>query len=318
MLQRIALGAVGIAALLVTMGAMAASKMADRMERLRAEKLEPRFEKLKPVSLPKTPPKPGEWLAEFAELGQSVAEYRAGKPERPTPERRTIYLQPIGEFAGARAKILSATADYTERFFGLPVRTLETLPLSEIPPTARRRNPHPGGGQEQILAPYLIEQVLFARKPRDAIAILGLTNVDLYPGPSWNYAFGQAAPDLGVGVWSLYRNGDPEESAAAFRLCLKRAIATATHELGHLFGVMHCVAWECQMNGVNHQEEADSRPLDLCPACLQKVIWFGGADPEKRYRRLAEFARQQGLTTETSRFEKKAALCVGSPRTRAP
>ena len=44
----------------------------------------------------------------------------------------------------------------------------------------------------------------------------------------------KAAPEQGVGIWSIYRNGDPEKSPEELKLCLMRTIQTAAHELGHV------------------------------------------------------------------------------------
>ena len=304
MARRIVLWGVGALAAATAVGVLAAAAAKKpRDVELRAEKLEPRFERLKALHAAKTPPKPGEWLESFPEKGQSVAEFMREMPDRPTAKRRTIYLQPIGAFAGARGRILAATADYVERFFGLPVKTLPAVPLSQIPAEARRV--HPSWGNEQILAPWVNNNLLYDKKPADAVAMLGLTDVDLYPEPSWNFVFGQAATDLGVGVWSIWRDGDPEKQ---FKRVLTRAIQTATHEIGHLFGLAHCIGFECQMNGSNNREEADSRPLEVCPACLQKLCAFTGSDPVVRFTRLAEFADAQGFAEEAQKLRASAKL----------
>ena len=39
---------------------------------------------------------------------------------------------------------------------------------------------------------------------------------------------GEANLPQHTGVWSIYRNGDPETD---FRLCLSRTLGTASHEL---------------------------------------------------------------------------------------
>ena len=130
--------------------------------------------------------------------------------------------------------------------------------------------------------------------------------MDLYPDPTWNFVFGQALPDQGVGIWSIARLCD-HATASGFGQCLRRTIGTATHEIGHLLAIDHCVAWECQMNGRNSLEEADSGPLDVCPVCLQKLAWFGGFDPAERLRRLAELAREQGMASEATRLEQAAS-----------
>lgn len=43
------------------------------------------------------------------------------------------------------------------------------------------------------------------------------------------------------------------------------------HEIGHLFGMKHCVFHLCIMNGCNHYEEFDSKPLYMCVICLRKL-----------------------------------------------
>ena len=54
------------------------------------------------------------------------------------------------------------------------------------------------------------------RRPEDAVAVLGLTTSDLWPGEGWNFVFGQASLRDRIGVWSLYRFGDPERSDADY------------------------------------------------------------------------------------------------------
>ena len=233
---------------------------------------------------------------------------RDASRRRGTGSTRTIYFKPIGTFDGTQAKILEATVDYTGRFFGLPVKMLEPASLSELPADAFRN--HPVSGEVQALTTYLIAQLLKPALPQDAIALIGLTTVDLYPAPSWNFVFGEAYPDEGLGVWSIARFGDPS-SPRGFSRCLRRTIDTAVHEIGHLCAIDHCVAWECQMNGRNSLEESDSSPLDLCPACLQKLAWFTGADPAARLEKLAQFARQQGYSADAALLEKEARLVRG-------
>ncbi|MGE5192634.1 MAG: Zn-dependent protease, partial [Deltaproteobacteria bacterium] len=64
----------------------------------------------------------------------------------------------------------------------------------------------------------------------------------LKPGEGWNFVFGQASLSDRVGVWSIYRFGNPEKSADDYKLCLRRTLATAVHETGHMLGIKHCTA----------------------------------------------------------------------------
>jgi archaemetzincin len=205
-------------------------------------------------------------------------------------------VQPLGEFSAIQRKIISLTADFMGRYFGLPVIVKDDLPLSIIPAGARRT--HPAWGDRQILTSYVLSHVLGPRLPRDAVAYIAFTTSDLWPGPGWNFVFGQASLRDRVGIWSIYRNGDPEAGPAAFRLCLLRTMKTASHEMGHMFSMLHCTAYECNMCGSNHREESDRRPIACCPDCVAKIWWATGADPVERYRNLADFCREHGLSTE--------------------
>jgi archaemetzincin len=49
------------------------------------------------------------------------------------------------------------------------------------------------------------------------------------------------------------------------------------------------------MNGSNHQEERDRRPLHLCPVCLRKLLWNLQAEPVPYLKRLGAFCRERGL-----------------------
>jgi archaemetzincin len=275
----------------------ASGKAEDRIQQLAAmiEHLRPLCEKLEK-------PRPGDWLAVHHEPGQTFKEYLASNPVSPLGNRRAIYLQPIGEFTPTQRRVLALTGDFMDRYFGLPVRVKDNLPLSLIPDKARRV--HPSWGDRQILTTYVLDEVLIPRRPEDAAAYLALTAVDLWPGHGWNFVFGQASLNQRVGVWSIYRNGNPDNGEAGFRLCLLRTLKTATHETGHMFGIWHCTAYRCAMCGSNSREEGDRRPLECCPECMGKICWATGTDPVGRYRRLADFCKEQGLAKEAAFYEK--------------
>jgi archaemetzincin len=275
---------------------MLPAQPASRMEPLRAEKLDAPYEALKPLHKPKRPPRPGDWLAEHTERGQSLETYKSTFHIAPKPGQRTIYIQPIGTFTEAQERVITLTVEYIERSFGLPVKRLEPLPSSAIPAEARRNNPDTG--QPQILTTYVLRQVLAPSRPKEAVVFVAFTAEDLWPGRGWNFVFGEASIRDRVGVWSLSRHGDPSESDEAFRRSLRRTIGTATHEIGHMFSLPHCIAYECLMNGSNSQEESDAQPLEPCPVCLNKLCWNLGCNPKERYQRLIEFVTREHLTED--------------------
>jgi archaemetzincin len=267
---------------------------------LRAEPLEPRFAALIPLQRPLPAPEPGDWLSEHAEPGQSYARYVAASPVRALPTRRTVYLQPLGEFSAAQLRLMERTAEYLGQFFQLPVTTLPALPASAVPASARRK--------EQLLTTFILNTLLMPRRPDDALAVLALTAADLYPAPDWAFVFGEASTTERVGVWSLARNGPPEST-----LALQRTLKTAAHELGHMLSLPHCIAWSCVMNGSNSLEEADHQSPALCPVCLQKLTWNVGLDPAARFEALAAFEADAGLSEElASTQQQRAALEAGA------
>eukprot|EP01065_Artemidia_motanka_P048416 TRINITY_DN7789_c0_g1_i2.p1 TRINITY_DN7789_c0_g1~~TRINITY_DN7789_c0_g1_i2.p1 ORF type:complete len:851 (+),score=201.03 TRINITY_DN7789_c0_g1_i2:677-3229(+) len=75
------------------------------------------------------------------------------------------------------------------------------------------------------------------------------------------------------------------------------------HEVGHLFGMRHCVYARCLMNGSNTLEEADGRPLAFCPVCLRKyadsVKGCAPLDPPGREKSLLSFFEAAGLDSDS-------------------
>ncbi len=260
-----------------------------------------KIRKLVPLHTTLGKPRPGDWLDRHDEPGQTFRQYVRGRPVKPDRVRRVIYIQPLGDFNRTQREILDKTAEFMGIYFDLPVKVRENLSLSTIPKEARRT--HPTWGDEQILTTYVLDKVLRRRLPDDACVFLALTASDLWPGAGWNFVFGQASLRERVGVWSIYRNGDPTESDDAYRLCLRRTIKTATHETGHMFSMRHCTLYECNMCGSNHRDESDHYPLALCPHCLAKLCYATDADPEKRFQKLVAFCQENGLQDEQAFYE---------------
>jgi archaemetzincin len=269
------------------------------------DELPPEFRRLLPLHKPLPEPRPGDWLYRHEEPGQTYGEYLASEPVQADRQRRIIYLQLIGEFDENQQRVLDLTADYMRAYFQLPVRVRGAFPLDKIPPEARRK--HPIWRNEQILTTYVLEELLHKRLPRDACAYLALTSADLWPGGAGSYVFGYATYRDRVGMYSIYRKGDPSEE---FDLCLRRTLRLATHETGHMFSMLHCTRHLCNMCGSNHLDEADRHPLWLCPHCLAKLCHATGADPRRRFRALIGFFDKVGFDEEAA-FMRKSLETMG-------
>lgn len=271
-------------------------------ERVRWNRLLATREKLRPLHERPGPPKPGEWRYEYTEHGQTFEQYVQGKPTLPTPQRRTLVIQPIGPFDPAREKILDQTIEYMGHYFHLPTRRESPLPLDVIPAKARRV--HPKWGDKQLRSEWILHQLLEPKLPNDAAALIAFTTSDLYPEDRWNYVFGEADLKARVGVWSVYRQGDPSKSKEAQLLALRRALKVAVHETGHMFSLEHCTAYRCVQAGVNSLDEDDRSPLWLCPECVTKIVWATENEHESRYEKLLAFCRNAGLDDEARFFSR--------------
>jgi archaemetzincin len=247
-------------------------------------------------------PRPGDWLAEHHEPGQTFAEYLDAHPVRKSNRLHTIYLCLVGEFTPAQQRILDLTSAYLAVFFDCPVKVHRHVDLADIP--ARAKRTHPTWGDRQLLTGYLLHEVLEPKCPADALAYLALTGSDLWPGRGWNFVFGEANLRERIGVWSIYRNGNPDKD---FKLCLRRTLGTASHELCHVLTMQHCITFRCLMNGSNHQQERDRRFLHLCPVCLRKLCWNLQVEPVRYLKGLKVFCQAQGLGPEAAWYEKVLA-----------
>jgi archaemetzincin len=247
------------------------------------------------------PARAGDWLASHREPGQTFEEYLAVDPVTPKGARHKLYIQPLGEFTEAQRQVVTLTAEFLSLYFSLSVEILEDLPDSLVPQNRRRIGPL---GVEQLRTGYIRDEILVPRLPEDAAAFIAFTACDLWPGPGWNFVFGEASYHDRVAVWSICRFGNPDRGEEEFSKVLLHAMKTGAHETGHMFTIFHCTAYECNMCGSDSLEEAARHPLWLCPECMAKVCWATGADPVARYRKLSAFCGQHGFTHEHEFYQK--------------
>ena len=136
--------------------------------------------------------------------------------------------------------------------------------------------------------------------------MIAFTTQDLFPDEKWNFVFGQASLQRRVGLWSLARLGDYNKDAATFALCLNRTLKIAAHETGHIFGITHCVKYECCMNGGNSLSESDEQPSWLCWECLAKICWNRKIQPEQHLKALLDFNKNITHDTLQQKYYSKA------------
>ncbi|KAJ5766588.1 uncharacterized protein N7511_004204 [Penicillium nucicola] len=95
-----------------------------------------------------------------------------------------------------------------------------------------------------------------------------------------------------VSAYGALRPMKPGKELSAERvndLWLDRVCRTASHELGHCFGIDHCVYYACMMQGTASLAEDVRQPPYLCPVDLAKVLHATGASAAGRYKALLKY-----------------------------
>ena len=252
-------------------------------------------------------PLPGsrDWLAKYPEGGQTFSEFVRSEPNLLDDQRRLIYLQPIGDFATEYAPSLEKLRDFTETYFTLETKLLPTLTIPADQVTTRVRE---GTERPQWLAADILK-ILEPQLPPDAYCLVGVTLTDLYSLTTTTYVFGQASIRNRTGVFSFARFDpafyDDPRLADVETLILRRSCHTLAHEICHIFGMQHCIYFQCPVNGSNHLDESDSRPMQLCPVCLRKLHSTIGFDPVERDRHLIELYQRLGFVHEAEWLKRR-------------
>jgi hypothetical protein len=171
---------------------------------------------------------------------------------------------------------------------------------------------HPMRGHSQLITDFLINDVLSLDRPDEALVYLAVTAWDLYSNDhsldAWGSGMGEAWYGH-AGVWSLRYLGDPTKSERAFRGCLRRSCAVATHEALHVLGLDHCADRPCLMRGAG----CLSAPLRLCPPCFRKLCWNRQLDLLPYLERLRHFLAVWSFTEEVQRIDRMSALLAKKP-----
>ena len=153
--------------------------------------------------------------------------------------------------------LLEQTAEAVKLEFRCPVYLKEGhIDLSEFYDPARRQY----NGNSLLKK---VDSILFP----DSAKTLGLFNVDLFI-PILTFIFGQAFLGGRSGIASIYRLSNERYGMTRDEpLMLDRFRKEVIHELGHMFGLIHCHNPSCVMRSGTYVEDIDQKDEHLCPKC---------------------------------------------------
>ena len=76
------------------------------------------------------------------------------------------------------------------------------------------------------------------------------------------------------------------------------------HEIGHMFGMKHCIYYNCTMNGSMSAAESMRRGLfTLCPICLKKLKVNIKFDCAARFKSLIEVSTNLGFVAQAEIYQ---------------
>ena len=310
-------------------------------------------------------PHSNDWLYnnENDKLGQSMSDWFKLTKRFTNNSQCTIGLAPIGKFNifydinNKQISLMDLLSELVSIFFGLDVKLLKQIPIKTISEDTKSDENDIDYKQSKKRSDNIKKGIITTRiseandlkqlqtgsifdilqdkkyDNRQLFVIMGATLIDLYPNEYYNFVYGQARINQGIGVFSFarYINGFYDLSSVTIEKKLgdkkkksrwptvsapklsKKALKrrerlkylrkflngedmndakdmlqifekeedkidflracgkVLTHEIGHLFGIKHCIYWECRMNGANHQNEFNDQPFYICPICLHKL-----------------------------------------------
>jgi archaemetzincin len=163
-------------------------------------------------------------------------------------------------------EILEKAADSVGQEFNCLVGIKEGhIDLSEFYDSARR----------QYNGNNLLKQVDAVSLP-DSYKTLGIFNVDLFI-PILTFIFGQAFLGGRTGIASIYRlDNERYGMVGDNQILLNRLTKEIIHELGHTFGLIHCLNPSCVMRSSTYVEDIDQKTQNLCSKCKEEFISLTG------------------------------------------
>lgn len=242
---------------------------------------------------------------------KSLSDFINSNPNMVDSTRRVVYLLPFGNMKPEVENIIQEEVEYLKAFFQLEVKVLGRIPYDSIKKMTSiqtRMVPNSDfdyyskmkGGiptlTEQIQATSFIDVVMKQNKPKDAVAVLGITEHDIY-NPKFNYLFGISELKEGVGLVSTFRLIDyGQETKYNIRKVVSKQIV-------NMFSIPNVKDFKCVMNFHNNIGELYLGKFELSPRALEKLKYAIGFDYSKRFDDLAKFWTKEKNKEEAKYYE---------------
>ncbi len=125
--------------------------------------------------------------------------------------------------------------------------------------------------RRQYFSTAILQQLVPLAAGDEEIRLLGVTEHDLFV-PVLTFVFGEAQLDGRCGLVSLHRLREEFYGMPSSGVLLEeRAVKEAIHELGHTFGLRHCLDWSCAMASTHAVERLDLKRAGLCADCTRRI-----------------------------------------------
>jgi archaemetzincin len=241
----------------------------------------------------------------------SLINYIKSNPNKIDSIRKVVYLLPFGNMKPEVEAIIHSEVAYLKAFLQLDVKVLGKIPydsIKKLSSVETRMVPNEDYAYyskkkegspnltEQIQATSFMDVVLKNNKPIDAIAVLGITEHDIY-NPDYNFLFGVSLLKDGVGLVSTFRLIDyGSQTKNNIRKVVSKQIV-------NMFSVPNVKDYKCVLNYHNNYDQLVAGEFNLSPRALEKLKYATELDYQKRSADLKIFWEKEGDSTEIRYYE---------------
>lgn len=242
---------------------------------------------------------------------KSLGEYINSKPNKVNAVQNVVYLLPFGNMKPEVETILLEEVSYLEAFLQLNVKVMDHIsydsiqkmssietrmvPSNDFDHFSKMKGGTPNL-REQIEASSFMEEVIKKNKPADAIAILGITEHDIYK-TNYNYLFGTSSLKGGTGLVSTFRLIDyGKQTQHNIRKVVSKQIV-------NMFSISNVKDYECVLNFHNSIQQLNRGGFNLSPRALEKLKYAIGFDYTKRFEDLKAFWMTEDYAPQVNYYE---------------